>query len=177
MGRHPGQRPINLYTVSKVLLAGLTYVDIEVLTGWKKSTIRDLARRVGYTLPSPSEKLRSEDLLAKAICEDLATQGFTKYEASKQLRVPRSVVAANWPQYDIRPHVAELKDIAREALRAGRRPQDVAEETGLSLGQALTLARELRAERAKVPDAPVGEPVPTESGPPTVAMADEASRS
>lgn len=130
-----------------MLLAGLTYVDVELLTGWKKTTIKDHAKRAKVELPSPSETARSGDILARAICEDLASQGLTPYEAMRRLRVPRSVVKANWPRYPIKSPVAELKAAAREALERGVPPGEVAQGSGLSVGQVLSLARAMRRER------------------------------
>lgn len=92
------RRPISLFVVARCLLAGLSYADITAMTGWKKSTIRDLAKRVGFRLPMPSEAQLNSDLMTMALCESMAAQGFTQRKATSLLRIPRTVVEANWPQ-------------------------------------------------------------------------------
>lgn len=139
----PRGEPISLFTVTKCLLVGLTYEDIRMMTGWKKSTIRDHAARLGYKLPRPSEAKFNDDILTRSICEDLASQGFSRRQVQQLMRVPRAVVQANWPK-DEPSHAAVA--CATALLEAGSTPAEVAGKTGLSIGRVLNIAASLKRD-------------------------------
>lgn len=140
----PG-KPINLFVVSRLLLAGLTWPEIQTITGWARSTVQWHAERIGYKLPQPNETAFSSAAHVAKLIVDAANQGFSQRQCMAVLRMPQRLIRKYWPQgVPATPAAPDMEALATLMINSGQTIAAVRKETHLTKSQLERVRASLR---------------------------------
>ncbi len=140
----PAKRPVDLYIVTRLLLAGASYREISSMTGWSHDRIRHAAADAGYRLPSVREIAIGADPLLSSLVETTARQGFSQHAAQRLLHFPSRVIRRFWPAgVPDTGDVSDALELAKAMITSGAANDDIVRATGLSRGRVLRLRQEM----------------------------------